>query len=312
MGKLAVHLVTYNGMSYIPKLFDSIINQTFQHLQVRILDNGSTDGTAEWFRTFANKLFVQPTVVLQNKNSGFVLGHNALYKMHIEDGIEEEYVALINQDTILEPSYFKILYEHMDKHLTCGSSTGLIFRFDGLGNDSGTVDSGGISIQPQGKVIDIGAGLHLEKQLTASYESWYQVDGVSGALPMYRSRALKSSLKNAMLFNPEFEMYKEDVDLAYLLNTHGWSAHFVSGAIAYHDRTVAVDTHRSDRTEKSRYFSYRNHLYILMNYRWRENGLVWWRVIFYEFGKFLYVVLFEPRLLIGLRDVIRRVYRTKN
>ena len=47
MPQISVVTSVYNGEAYLQECVDSILNQTFKDFEYIILNNGSTDGTAE-------------------------------------------------------------------------------------------------------------------------------------------------------------------------------------------------------------------------------------------------------------------------
>lgn len=47
MNKVNIILCTYNGEKYIEKQLDSILNQTYQNIDIYIHDDGSKDCTLE-------------------------------------------------------------------------------------------------------------------------------------------------------------------------------------------------------------------------------------------------------------------------
>ena len=48
--KLTVSLVTYNAERYLPYCLESLENQTFKDFSLIVIDNGSSDGTVNFFR----------------------------------------------------------------------------------------------------------------------------------------------------------------------------------------------------------------------------------------------------------------------
>jgi len=56
MPKVSVVIPTYNHARYLPYALDSVINQGYPNLEVFVIDDGSTDGTAELVKPYCPKV----------------------------------------------------------------------------------------------------------------------------------------------------------------------------------------------------------------------------------------------------------------
>ena len=54
MPQISVVTSVYNGETYLQECVDSILKQTFEDFEYIILNNGSTDGTAEILNGYAD------------------------------------------------------------------------------------------------------------------------------------------------------------------------------------------------------------------------------------------------------------------
>ena len=52
---VSIALCTYNGEQYLAEQLDSIISQTYQNLEIIIVDDGSSDGTAGIIKAYAER-----------------------------------------------------------------------------------------------------------------------------------------------------------------------------------------------------------------------------------------------------------------
>lgn len=103
MYSLSVILPVYNAAKYLTGMLDSLAMQTAKpEIQIILVDDGSTDGSAEICDEFASSH--TDTVVIHRKNGGVSAARNA--------GIKEasgEYIGFVDADDTLAPDYFEKL-----------------------------------------------------------------------------------------------------------------------------------------------------------------------------------------------------------
>ena len=143
------------------------------------------------------------------------------------------------------------------------------------------------------------------------------VFGVSGALPAFRMSAVKSvAYADGGIFDESYYSYKEDVDLAYRLAAAGYKSYVLLDAAAYHDRSVAgpkqgaaadASANKKRQSEPVKYHSYKNHLMTLYkNEYWQNFTLDFPWILWYELKKFAYFLLFDGKVLGGLKELFRQ------
>ncbi|MDY5065945.1 MAG: glycosyltransferase family A protein, partial [Prevotella sp.] len=107
---LTIVTPAYNAMPYIKACHDSIRSQTYSAWRWIVVDDASTDGTAEYLDSIAetdNRI----TVSHRTENSG-----NA--KLPRDTGVtmaETERVMLIDADDTISPDYVATMMETMDR-----------------------------------------------------------------------------------------------------------------------------------------------------------------------------------------------------
>lgn len=52
--RVSIVIPVYNGMPYVQAALESALNQSYQNTEVIVIDNSSTDGTAEWLKSLSN------------------------------------------------------------------------------------------------------------------------------------------------------------------------------------------------------------------------------------------------------------------
>jgi GT2 family glycosyltransferase len=103
---VSIVTVNYNGKRFLKSLFNSISNLDYpkEKIQVIMVDNGSIDGSVD----FVRRGFPQVKIISLSKNVGYAGGNNAAFKKSTGD-----YIALINNDCIVDKHWLKKMVETM-------------------------------------------------------------------------------------------------------------------------------------------------------------------------------------------------------
>ena len=91
---VSVCVPTYNGAQFLKQTLESILGQTYEHLEVIIQDDGSTDNTMEIVRSFADPRI---TVRTSSENLGGASNWNAATSSY-----RGKYVKVVCQDDLLD------------------------------------------------------------------------------------------------------------------------------------------------------------------------------------------------------------------
>lgn len=208
---VSIVLVTWNSAQYLQRCFDAIAQQTHPDVELIVVDNASTDGSAA------------RATIHNTTNRGFAAAVN--------QGIAAargEFVQLVNPDCFLEPGYIATLLTAFDDPRV-GSATGKLLRANG-----GGVDSMGIRMTRSGRHLDIS-----DERVSGD------VFGVSGAAGMYRMSFLRDAAVDGEVFDEDFFAYREDADLAWRGRLLGWKAVCEPRAVAHHVRRVTPEVRRA-------------------------------------------------------------------
>lgn len=95
----------YNVEKYLSACLDSIVNQTYKHLHIILIDDGSTDNSGHICDEYANK--DNRIEVIHTKNQGVSSARNL--------GIDKaygEYVSFIDSDDTVQSNYIEELVSH--------------------------------------------------------------------------------------------------------------------------------------------------------------------------------------------------------
>ena len=94
MLKVTVGITTYNLEKYIEKAIDSILCQkTNFEFKIVIADDGSTDGTVNILKKYAEKYPEKIEIMLSSKNLGSLANSNRIFEK-----IDGEYISFLDGD----------------------------------------------------------------------------------------------------------------------------------------------------------------------------------------------------------------------
>lgn len=300
--EISVIIVTFNSARYLPFLFDSLEKQTsYQDLEIIVVDNDSKDGTLDFLRKRNDIKLIE-----NKENKGFAGGNNQGFE--IATG---KYVFCLNHDVILEQDYVLKLVLFLEENEKAGAVSGRIFKWDFQKKEkTKIVDTFGFKVFKSHKVID-------QDSLNFNDEPVKEVFGVSAAAAIYRKTALLKLKKlSGHYFDPDFGSYKEDVDFAFRLRHAGYKSYVHKFARAYHDRwssgrqdqLAGVKKSRKKRNPLINTMSYRNHFIVLSKNVFLRDIFWFFPYIFiFEFQKFFFFLIFEPKTILGLFQFIKQL-----
>jgi GT2 family glycosyltransferase len=147
--RLSIILVTWNSARYLPRCLAGVTAQTWPDAEIIVIDNASTDGSADVIRKLAPKA----RVIENRENRGFSAAVNQGIR-----AASGAYVLLCNPDAFLQPDYAQRLIEALEAAGDdFGMAGGTLYR--GEGDDirrTDVIDTKGIRMTRSGRHFDIG------------------------------------------------------------------------------------------------------------------------------------------------------------
>jgi GT2 family glycosyltransferase len=211
--RVSVIVVNYNGRDFLPLLFDSLRAQTLPPAEIVLVDNASTDGSVALVR----ERFPEVRVIDSGGNLGFAVGNNL--GAAATDG---EYLALINSDAYVEPRWCETLAAVLDARPDAAVAVGKIYY---TGTDR-VFDQAGAVFNNVGNYWGRGHLQRDEKQ----FDEPCEVAGLTACAMMLR----RAALGGEELFDRDFFMYGEELDLTIRLRGAGHTIRYEPAAIAWH------------------------------------------------------------------------------
>ncbi len=255
----AVVILTWNSRRHIERCLHSLAGASSRRLQLVVVDNGSSDGTADVVASIAP----DAELLRNSRNRGVAAARNQGLKR-----VRAPYAILLDDDTCVEAGAFDLLLDHLDRRPEIGLVGPRLVLPDG-------------SIQPscqlfptlRDKVVrqlpqSLGAPLLAEVELRdRDHLGTLEVDYVVGACQTIRMSALREVgwLDEGIFYGPE------DVDLCLRLQLAGYGVVYLGEAVVRHE-CQRVTRHRFDGLAW-RHLMGLLHYYRTHRYFWSRSGL---------------------------------------
>jgi GT2 family glycosyltransferase len=210
--KVSVIIVNWNGKQHLEECLDSLSKQTFKGFETILVDNGSVDGSTEFVETN----FPAVKIIKLNNNKGFCRGNN-IGLQHTRG----DFIALLNNDTLVDINWLRELYMAMTKHSHVGICASCIVNY----YSRDVLDTAGDGFDLCGVGYKIGEGMPVTK----FQKERYVFGGCAGAV-LYR----RSMIDEIGFFDERFFALGEDLDLSFRARLAGYKCLYVPGAIVYH------------------------------------------------------------------------------
>ena len=291
--KVQIQLVTWNSAKDLPHFFESVSKQQEPVYEVVCIDNNSQDETQSILKK------ERVTTISLPKNTGFCHAHNIGFsKALLNQKIDA--VLICNPDIILTPTCLQVLTKKMQSDKQIGTVSGVLLRQNQLteGLKNGIIDSAGIEKKFGYRFTNRGEGKMFDKSFKVDAE----VFANTGACFLISRVALQAiatnKSKTVEFFDETFFAYKEDVDLGWRVQKKQLKNICVGTVIGFHERHVKKTLGYMGKSSRIVELSYKNHLYLLRkHYRFINAPLESIGIIFYEFTKLSFLLLFRPKLL---------------
>jgi GT2 family glycosyltransferase len=209
----SIVIPNWNGRHFLQTCLDSLRAQMYPAVEVIIADNASSDGSQQ----FVREHYPEVRLIALPENRGFTGACNA--GMEAAKG---EYVALLNNDTEVDPGWVAALVDVFERHPEVGIVASKMLLFDRrdhfhTAGDFFTVD---------GRAGNRGVWQKDEGQ----YDQEAIVFSACGGSSAYR----RAMLDEIGLLDDDFFFSLEDVDLAWRAQLSGWRCLYTPQAIVYH------------------------------------------------------------------------------
>jgi GT2 family glycosyltransferase len=210
---VSVIVPNWNGRTLLPPCLDSIRAQIYEPIEGIVVDDGSTDDSASLVSTE----YPDFRLVTLPQNTGFAHAANA--GMRAARG---SIIALLNNDAIADARWIEELVGALARHPEAGMAASKILLME----EPPRIQSAGDVFRREGVPDNRGAWEPDHGQ----YDDEGFVFGACGGALAYRPEMLE----DVGLFDEDFFMYCEDVDLAFRAQLRGYTCVYAPQAVVRH------------------------------------------------------------------------------
>lgn len=233
MAKLTVSIVNYNAGKYLIDCLKSLEKVSQEVLMtVYVVDNNSSDDSIAKTR----KLYPKIHYILNQENVGFGRAHNQVLRQ-----LKTEYVLILNPDVELSKGSLTATISFMDVSPKVGAVTGEVLLPNGQVDL--TAHRGFPTPWASFKYyfLNDDSDYHLAKK---NMHQIHEVDAISGAFFLTR----KKILDQVGLFDEDYFMYAEDIDLCYRIKQAGYKIMYIPSVKILHHKGVSSGLKKHTQT----------------------------------------------------------------
>lgn len=202
-------VVTHNNKEWLGKSLPALFSQTHSSLEVLVVDNASSNGTAD----YVTGSFPKAVLIQRHVNDGFGRGINA--------GIvsaKGKYLFIGNDDLVLDRNYIRRLVAVMEQDSSIGACQGSMYSFAHRS-----------VVESAGKLFNY-SGILVGDEKWASLSNPPPVEIFYANAPLLR----REVLERIGGFDEDYFLYFEEADLCWRMWLAGYRVVYVSGAWMYH------------------------------------------------------------------------------
>ena len=214
-------VLNWNGVRVVGDCLRSLQEQGYPALEILVVDNASTDGSAEMIR----REFPGVRLHVNRENLGFGGGNNTGINL-----IRTPYILMCNNDIRLEPDGVRRLVEVLEAHPEAGSAATKIILAA-----SGRLDAAGIEVGMDGLALGRGRA-RLPETMDSPAEVFYASD----CCCLYRRAMLETlRLPDGEIYDEDFFAYADETDMGWRAQRRGWKSLYVPEAVVYHHHAAS-------------------------------------------------------------------------
>ena len=216
---IRICILNWNGGDYLKACLESIQSNSDSNFKVTVIDNNSNDLSL-------SNLNSNIELVRLDKNYGFGLGYNLGINKCLDK--DDEYLLLLNYDTIVPNDFIKKIYEGID-----------VYGKDYIYGVQILYNSDKEKIWYAGGTVDLSRGLICHDNIREETNGDIK-DKDTGYITGCCMLLHKDIFLKLEGFDENFFMYSEDVDLCLRAREIGINSKFLSSPKIFHEVSLSL------------------------------------------------------------------------
>lgn len=230
---VSIVVLNYNGLEHLKTCLDSVLSTDYPNFEVIVVDNGSTDGSAE----FIKKAY--PSVKLLRLSRNIYTAGGYMAGVLVARG---KYVAILNNDVEVDRSWLKFLVSMLEK-MPCVAAADAKYRsfFDRRRFDDTAA---------AGRWIDYFGNNYTRGVGELDFGQYDKNTYIFGVLTLFK----RDILLKIGGFDASYIFGYEDIDLGWRLYLAGYKVLYVPQAVIYHKSGASTRDERFKRRPRPEFF----------------------------------------------------------
>ncbi len=246
MKQIGIVICNYNKKNDALACIRSILESKFQDYDIYVVDNASTDGSAEAIRNVYGE---QVTLLVNQENLGGSGGFNTGLRAAFQKGYP--YLMCVDNDALLDENAVGNLLAFLQEHPETGIAAAKIYHREA----PDYVQQFGQKIDFESFCTDV---TYLNAYEDGSMPEYVYTDAVAACALMIR----RSVIEKIGFMPEENFLYWDDTEWCYLCNRAGWKVASVGNAMALHAMGAKKELENTFPT----YYAWRNWIRFFMRY----------------------------------------------
>ena len=226
---VSVVVLNWNGYADTAECLRRLLESPYPSFEVHVVDNASKGDDADKLEAeFGDRV----RLTRNRENTGFTGGNNVAMQAVLSEK-RAKYIALLNNDTVPDDDWLPALVDKAEREPEAGMfASRMVFA-----DEPDRIENTGVVLVDSFDAVPRGRG-----RPASDFRDDAEIVGACGGAVLYRAEMLVG----VGVFREDFFANFEDVELSLRAQAHGWSCHYVAGAIVQHKLSRSIDKVRNE------------------------------------------------------------------